>query len=1175
MPAAASSSTAKPRRLWRRLLGWAVTLLLFLVVTAGVGIWYTILYFASDEIKRFEDVIGTEGGIVEFRSLRVSNVRLYPYVNVRLYDFHLYEAKEQGDAAEILYVEEAVLPLTLDLFWNMQGSIDEVIVCGGRARIIKGEDGLTNIARVLGAEAGEGEAVGEEVESEAAEARIKLAPTATFTLERFEVSFDDPAKETFVGGRLNRAYVTDAVFKNGFAAKLALDLHMHGLQFKRAHGSFVDSADVRGDLDLSVREGVFRAVSPHLMIGGNDVDVDVVFYTRRDSISSLIFGIAETDLPAARAVLNDQVRKAIKPFDVEGLFSSVTTISGTFAQGNKPHVSVELRLPGNRARVDREVFEDTRLVARFLNWPADTSADQRGIRFEIDSVATRYYGFDITSTDAIVTAEPGEQALLRATAHVTGPASLISPLVQSDEFIFTRGRVVADATVDGPPEKLFELIDKSVADIHIYQPTVRLPAAGAVLPFKQIDLQKVADHVQFHIVGTTPGGSHDYLLAGDLYGMGYLLGTDLSQEVRSKVTFTSDYLTWTDAVDMLGSALEGEGKASASAKTDAEKKAGLKESLALIESSFRPEIDIAIDRFGYYGAEVQNFTTGMHFRGAEAVVLERTSFLVDTARVQFSGELGIDTTRQTPFSFTLDAGHLDLDHLAQQLDYFNLPLLRELAPLPNDVGLSIRQRGQLDASDGILYDQTEGMIALKSNRLKPFEALIEFEPDRPGVIDFQSTRARLSGSPELFNDFFKTESFFFRRGHFEFDLGYAGLMPDLRTLIDREAMQLRVSDVAVGFAEAEVAIPVHHLYLDMRRDTGTVELLVKSDDGSQELLVSGQANSVSEVVLGGTGKQFSSAVNVSSPRLVWQDISDLLQAMTFEDAPVDTVGIDTVKEAVYLRETIRGLMKKFQPTVALHIDELQLTNALVVTDVKSGLRMDTAQVLHVDTTGFDFSGGLLRAAGTVDMADLENMPFGGSLESDHLNIAALLEGLEYFGNADLAAAKQLRGDMSLAVDVVGAVVGAVDQGKLSPETRGTLNLELRDVTVEGLRGIDELAAKFKMRKRFKVLRLAPVRVNATFEGNSIHIPQTEIQSNAVLAFIEGDINLDTTSSLLLSLPLANIFRGNLDTVPAPKGFDANRFKIHLDFRQPAEGKLRTKLRFRRKKWLEERDKRID
>ena len=618
----------------------------------------------------------------------------------------------------------------------------------------------------------------------------------------------------------------------------------------------------------------------------------------------------------------------------------------------------------------------------------------------------------------------------------------------------------------------------------------------------------------------------------------------------------------------------------------------------------------------------------MHFEAGRTVVLEETTFRIDSAEVSLAARLDVSPEQQTPFSLELDAAHLDLGAVAQRMDYFGLELLREIETLPNDVNLVVRQLGLMDAVGGIVYDRTEGTIDLRSNGTLPFSAQVDFEPDRPGDRDYQSTRAALQGSPELFNAFFRTEDFFFRGGDFDFRVGYAGLLPDLRRLIDENRMQLRVRDAAVDYRSAGVRVPVEHLDVEMYRDTAAVDLRIEDARFGQELTITGHGNNVSEIVLGGTGKTFSSDVTVSSPRLVWRDLNRLINKMSAdEDTTAVVSGADAGNVAVaqtrnrrldrgvpsgasgtasgttaddrgrsrtspdgsgappspspdtaqlHLRRTLHAVLSRFRPRAAVHLGELQLTNAFEVSDVNAVVYMDADEVLHVDSTGFDYRDGYLDMTGTLDLSDLTLTPFRTTIASDRLDVASLLEGLDYLNASVLAQAERLDGEVALRLDVSGAVTGGDSVATVLDQlTCGTLDLRVSDLVLEGIAPVDQLARKLRMRKRLDVLRFAPIDLHLRFDGNQVYLPQTEVQSNALHAFLEGDLRVDSASSILLSLPVLPNLRRDPAVIPDAEGYGATRVKVHLEFVSPAaEGAdLATKLRLSKRKWYERSDAR--
>ncbi len=1216
-----SEALSKPARPWVKWLAGTLLVLFTLLALLAAGVWFGIRYLASEEVKRFEDVVGLHGGTIEFRSLRIRDIRTFPEVTLLLSQFSLVETgfdeiedsrkhSRSPERPRLLRIDTLEMPLTVDLWDDPSATIHAFSIRGGEFHVVKLPDGSTNLGRLLGTAPASEDAPGEEiVEERFSPSYLRLGPAAKLMIQRFDVSYLDSTLETHVAGFIEDLCVDDVVLEPEFAASVSLKVAMDELLFKQKQGPFLDDAPVYGQLRIAVADEVLTAYAPSLHLGPNVVEVDTRFYLRRDSVSTIRLAMPESYVARAREILAPEVLHAIETFDVEGRFASVTTIFLP-ERGAQPTIEIALHLPNNTAKVDRETFYDTYLDARFVNYPADTTGGRKGIRFFVDTVRTTYLGFDMRAADALVTSSVADGLNLRADGTLTGAASAISKAINSDQFLFTRGRMRGRGSVDGDPQNIMALINTASVDAVIEDAVVRLPDVGVSLPFERIDLRKAGDTSTYDIVGTTPDRRRDYRLEGRLLGLGKLLGTSPDAEVAAEVNLTAGRIAWTDVVNILGDV-----DSPAAAKTDQAKKNAFKSTLTLVKNTFNPDLDIRIDTMSYYGLDIFRFNTGLHFDDAYTVFLERTSFVIDTALVSFAGRLDISPVRRTPFQFSLDAGHLNLASVVPKMDYFGIKLLEELNTLPNDVSVQIRQRGIMDAVDGIVMEQTEGSIRLESNKDLPFSAQIDFEPDRPGQQDFQSTRVALQGSPELFNTFFETEDFFFRQGEFDFRMGYAGLVPDLRTLIDRNAMQLRVTDATIDFRSAGVAVPVDHLDVKMAADSASVDLLITDARLGQELSVRGHARNVSEVVLGGTGKQFSSDLQVHAPRLIWGDINALISSLDDEPAgaaeasavqfasatapdttgtkkqkaaerkraradkraaatALDTLGAtanapDSLDTELHLRRTIRAVMEKFEPEVDLRIDEFQLTNALSVRNVESGLRMDADKVLHVDTTGFDYGDGYFDLMGDLDLANLRLTPFAAKINSDELDLASMLEGFEYFNVEQLAEAEQLEAELSLRLDVTGAMTGGRQAATVFDEmTCGTLDLQLRDLTVAGVRSIDEIAAKYKVRKRLDVLKFAPVDVQLTFDGNRVYLPVTEVQSNALTAFIEGDIHVDSVSTVFVSIPLANLKRRDLTEVPARRGFGATRLKVHLEIRSARGQPISTKLRLSKKDFYE-------
>ena len=1180
-----------------RVAAWALLAVAVAVAVAVAGLW---LYLASDARKTFTDVPALHGGSVSFGSVGLSDPRDYPDVRLRLDDVRLSDRAFGGERRDVLRLGRLRLDLLADLRSDTLATVRRLTLRGGHLRLHTDSTGVSNLARLLG-RGGEGDAEGDTGDHDRDEAEgeahrcVLLAPDAEVALADVRLDLTHPAKGHDIGIRFDTLAVTDLRWgggggasaesgdpprESGFGVSLLVDAFVDGIQLDAADGPYLDDGRLRGRLRVDLDDGVLHATAPGLDIAGNRVDFAAHYHTDKSDTSELVFAMDTTRLPRARPLLTGKLRRAIAPYDVAGDFASVTTLRHTFRAGDKPIVTVELDLPGNDALVRGARFGDSRVRGRFVNrlpgHDVHAVGYPRGVRFEIDTARTTLEGFDVRSGGALVVSPRGGPTTLRGGALIEGPAAAVTEVIAGEQFAFVAGTARAEATLRGPTGDVTALIVASDADIAFDDAEVVLPEAGVRLPLDSIRVVKRGADAAFVIGGATPGRGNPYFLSGALERFEALLRADAPNRVRSRVAFAAPRLEWRDVVEVLGGAgagagagseplLPGEATVQAPAPdslADVARKATLKDVLRLVEATFDPDLAIAVDTLAYYGFELHDFATGLHFeRDGEVVRLERSRFRVDSGEVAFRGTLDIGRPAETPFDFALEARRLDLAALLPEVDYFGQELLADVGTLPDDVDVTIFQRGVVDDVRGLLPNRSEGSIEVVSNHDRPFEASIDFEPDRPDDPAFNSAHVELSGSPELFNGFFQTEDFFFAGGTFDFWLDYAGRVPTVRALLDHEDMGLSVARAGVRFADLDAVLPVTRLDVAVSRDTGEVSVVVRNAAIGQEVRVEGVARNVSEVVYGGTGRPFSADVEVTSPRLVWADLAELIGALADE---ADTAA----PEPLSLQRGLRELLTEFNPRARLAIDELQLADGLTVDDVVGGLWMDADSVLHLDTTGFRYRGGEVEVAGAVALADLALTPFRAHLRTDALDVPGLLEGLGYLDVATLASLRRFEGELSAVADLGGAVTG--EGAVLTESLAGAVSLEVRDLAVAGLAPVDTLRSRVGLlEERLAELEFAPIRTNVALDSGVLRVPFTELQSNGFGIWIEGDVGLGGEVDLWATVPLENLSR-DYDVVPPLRGEAVPRWRAHVQLASGEAGGLSPKLRLSRRRFYKAR-----
>lgn len=1128
-----------------------VLLLLLLGVVAG-GAWY----LSSDRVKTVHNLEAFGGGSLSVGAISLSDIWEYPEIRLTVNNLHVWEGESKTADSAFLAMEQGRVHMLADLFNSDSILLREITYCGGHVRLVKDAQQQTAAERMRSRKP--------EEKSRPFPYRIVASPDLVAGIEALEVQFSNPSRGKKYAGFIQTAKISEVVLDTVKHAVVDFDVQLEGLTFKAADGAYGKNTRVQGTLDFWQQQSKLIARIPDLLAGTTAIDFSAEVRTSPDSMTSLTFDVPAVDLPSLRPLLAPGLQEKLADYDVRGLFPATVKLHRNRSPGSKIDAQVEFQLRGNTAFVDGYTFERTYLNGTFYNrLPAEighSNPQRLGSTFVIDTVSTYGLGFDLTSAHAVVVAEKAMGARLRANVSGKGPAKALSELLKSDQYLFTSGTVHIEASIDGPLSETTRLLDQSDGQLTFTNPSIRLVDAGVELPLKHLSLNKQGNAASVALEGFTLSAKHAFQIAGEVQGISRIIGGQKPEAVNSQVKVTAKHLSWEDLAAYLGTSTR-EDTADVDTTSNGFDPESLKKVLRSIEASFQPQLDIVVDTLSYQDIALTTFHTGLHFKSNDTLILERTSFLLDTANVSFGGSLVLGRPHKTPYQFSLNARHVDVEDLLPKLNYLGLNLLRDLNSLPNDVDMRIEQSGYIDDQQGILRNASSGYIDLVSNKQQAFRARVDFEPDRPNEPAFNSTVVNIQGNASLFNDFFDTEEFLFQDGDFDFFMAYAGLIPDLRTLVENEEMSLDLRNGQVLFKSADLEIPINSLTLDMLRDTAEVRLFLRSEELGQELRVDGVANNLSEVVLGEAGKQFSTDASVVSERIVWKDLNALIGSFAGEK--------DTTAE-LNLRKTTRAIMMKFRPNIHLRIDELQLNNRLAILDVESGLRMDDNQRLHVDTTGFIYGNGSVKLAGSIDLKRLELTPFDLYLNTEELDLASLLEGFDHFGITSLKETETLEGKMSLELNLDGDILG--DGGNFVSETAsGVMSFSFFDLQVDGLTQIDELAKRFKISNRLDNLKFAPVTNIVTLDTNTIHLPLMEIPSSAFRVFVEGDMSLGESMDFWVSVPLVNLITPDSTAALQPTGYATHKFKVHVEFaKKGAEEDLETKLRLSRRKFYKQR-----
>ncbi|MBK8565746.1 MAG: hypothetical protein IPN76_20985 [Saprospiraceae bacterium] len=814
-------------------------------------------------------------------------------------------------------------------------------------------------------------------------------------------------------------------------------------------------------------------------------------------------------------------------------------------------------------------FEQLTLDGRFTNRLFDgkraEKEDGKNLRIVLNNVNTVYDDFFIRTPSVLITSTPKAGARLKTDVHITGKPAGISKWLKNDKFFFKRGKFDLEASVEGSMSDLQEIVVNSEAKLDLRHFSVVYKPSNTSFPFAQLVLAKKQGDANFSIISSTLENGHEFQIDGGLTNMKALLFA-LAERSTSEADFVAEKLSWTDFVNLFGeNGYLNDGKP----KDDQQKKRSMKETVRGIQYQFQPRITVAVDTLEYFDLiELRKFKTGVHFEDEKTLVLEKTSFKYEEGQVSLRAMFNINEADITPFNFELHAKNLNLAKLLPPFDYFKVQLLANMDELPDNVSLDIKHKGLLDDQTGLIPSTSTGEIVFQVDKGKTLLGKVYYEPAEyshlmnPGDLQLGNavkTKVLLNGDPALFNQFFKTDRFFFSKGQFDAELKYEGNVRDFEELMSNGDATFNLYNSEVYYKQADVSFPITEINLALHEDNADFYGFMNKDSIHQKIELSGNIQNLSEVAIGNTGKAVKTAVNITSTKIRWAQLQKLLSPLNNKPD----------KKTAGLKKTVKGILGTFNPDICMYLDTFVYSKKLSLYDVQTGISLKDTATMLLDKTGFRFHGGSVSFQGSVDLGQTQSTPFTGQFQTDKLDIALLLESLDYLYIPSFKAIEKLSGQVNLNLDLSGAIAEG-KKGLVPEETSGLLDFELSDIAIKGYAPLDGLAAKIRMKKRFEHLRFAPIRNTVRIKGEDIKIPLMEIQSSAINMFVEGTYSYGKNTNIWVTVPLDNLKKNKGLVIPPTRGYAAIKRRIYVEITPDKNGKNKFKFHLRKKKFYKQR-----
>jgi hypothetical protein len=1142
--------------LWKALL---LSVLIFALFLVGINI-----YLKSNKTKVFSNVPLLNDGSVSFQSADISLFRDFPAATISLKNVSVRDAQFHRHGTPILQLKALKFAASLKAWRSQQVEIQSVDLKDGRITLFKDENGYSNLKSFLSEKTDDGET--------RKSSFIKVLTDdikVSFTNVKF--AFTDAIKTTSIHANLEDLAVNLHIKDKGLTAEIDMNLFVEELAFKKANGSFIANSKLAGKLNMGIMDGNISFEPFPLSINEQEFVFGGNYDTRKKQLTKLTLENATTIWSKSMPLLPVNLQEKLEPFHIEKPFYSKTTISSYFKPDEPVLVNIDFRMEEeNTVTAKRFLFEQVTLNGRFTNRLYDderaNKEDGKHLRIVLNAVNTVYDEFFVQSPSVLITTSPTTGPRLNTAVHITGKPSGISKWFKNDKFFFKRGKFDLVANVEGPMNNFQEIVVNSEAKLELKHFAAVYKPSNTSFPFEKLVLSKKQGDANFSIVSSTLKNGHEFLIDGGLTNMRALLFA-LTGGSTSEVNFVAEKMNWTDFVNLFG---ENGYLDDGNPKNDQQKKRSMKETIRGIQFQFQPRITISVDTLEYFDLmELRKFKTGVHFENEHTLILENTSFQYEEGNINLKAKLDVSKEDVTPFDFELHAKNLNLAKLMPPLDYFKVKLLANMEQLPENVSLDIKHKGILDDLKGLIPSTSTGEIVFKVDKGRTLLGKVYYEPAEHSqlvntgdlkLLNSIKTKVMLEGDPALFNQFFKTDRFFFSKGQFNAELQYEGNVRDFEELLNNGDATFNLADSEVYFKQADVSFPITEINLSLHEDDAVFYGFMNKDSIHQKIKLAGNIKNLSELVVGNTGKEVKAVVDITSTKIRMAQLLKLLYSAKNDNPD---------KKTIALKKTTKAILSAFNPDVSMYLDTLIYSDKLTLYDVQTGITLRDSATMVLDKTGFRFHDGSVSFQGSVDLGKIDDTPFTGQFQTDKLNVALLLESLDYLNIPSFKTIEKLSGQATLDLVLSGAIAQG-GKGLVPEENNGQLVFELSDIAIKGFAPLDELAAKIGMKKRFKLLSFAPIQNNLNFKGTDIDIPLMEIQSNAINMFLEGTYSYGTNTNIWVTIPLDNLKKNNRSVIPPKRGYAAIKRKIYVEVTTDENSKNKFKFHLRKRKFYEQR-----
>ncbi len=227
-----------------------------------------------------------------------------------------------------------------------------------------------------------------------------------------------------------------------------------------------------------------------------------------------------------------------------------------------------------------------------------------------------------------------------------------------------------------------------------------------------------------------------------------------------------------------------------------------------------------------------------------------------------------------------------------------------------------------------------------------FNAALDFEQPQQIIIDAE---VDATGTPEILNDIFNNETFFFSGGGFDLQGHVYGDVLQMDDFLNTLNGTIRLTNSNIVYQPINLTVPLNLLDVQIDNNLAVLNSLEIGIGEEDKINLSGRLDNFGAFLSSTNTGQVNTFIDLHSDRLQWDDFIDVFKKGVKKE---NTATEATINNRI--KETLRAIYTDFNPKLGVTIDRLEYKDLIVLENFSTGLYFDGLNSLVLKESGFNY-----------------------------------------------------------------------------------------------------------------------------------------------------------------------------------------------------------------------------